>query len=126
MIKFLKCKHCGNVVEFVDDSGVPIMCCGEKMQELVANTTDGAKEKHVPVATLEGKTLHIEVGSVLHPMSKEHLITTIIVVNGRKEFRVNLTDSVPPIVDFTVNPDKNIEVYAYCNLHGLWKTVVKE
>ena len=125
MIKFVKCKHCGNVVEFINDSGVPIMCCGERMEELKANTTDAAQEKHVPVATLDGNTLHVEVGSVLHPMTKEHLIQQIIVVNGRRIDKVVLDDMVPPIADFTVNPTKEIEVYAYCNLHGLWKVTVK-
>ncbi len=125
MIKFVKCKHCGNVVEFINDSGVPMMCCGERMEELKANTTDAAQEKHVPVATLDGNTLHIEVGSVLHPMTKEHLIQQIIVVNGRRIDKVVLDDMVPPIADFTVNPNKEIEVYAYCNLHGLWKVSVK-
>lgn len=125
MIKFVKCKHCGNVVEFINDSGVPMMCCGERMEELKANTTDAAQEKHVPVATLDGNTLHVEVGSVLHPMTKEHLIQQIIVVNGRRIDKVVLDDMVPPIADFTVNPNKEIEVYAYCNLHGLWKVSVK-
>ena len=125
MIKFVKCKHCGNVVEFINDSGVPIMCCGERMEELKANTTDAAQEKHVPVATLDGNTLHVEVGSTLHPMTKEHLIQQIIVVNGKRIDKVVLDDSVPPIADFTVNPTKDIEVYAYCNLHGLWKVDVK-
>ena len=125
MVKFVKCKHCGNVVEFINDSGVPIMCCGERMEELVANTVEAAHEKHVPVATLDGDKLHVEVGSVLHPMTKEHLIQQIIVVNGSKILKVVLDDTVPPIADFVVDDTKDIEVYAYCNLHGLWKVTVK-
>ena len=125
MVKFVKCKHCGNVVEFINDSGVPIMCCGERMEELVANTVDAAQEKHIPVATLDGDKLHVEVGSVLHPMTKEHLIQQIIVVNGNKILKVVLDDTVPPIADFVVDATKDIEVYAYCNLHGLWKVTVK-
>lgn len=124
-MKLMKCKHCGNVVEVVKDSGVPIVCCGENMQELTANTTDGAMEKHVPVATLEGNTLHVEVGSVLHPMTAEHLIVAIFVVNGSKVLRANLDETMPPMADFLVDAELGIEVYEYCNLHGLWKVDVK-
>ena len=73
--KFYKCAHCGNVIVKTVDSGVPVVCCGQKMEELVPNTVDASQEKHVPVVTaLEGGKLRIEVGSVLHPMSTEHHI----------------------------------------------------
>jgi superoxide reductase len=68
MKKFYLCKHCGNLVGMVHNSGVPIICCGEPMNELVPNTTDGAAEKHVPVVSIEGNMVTVEVGSVAHPM----------------------------------------------------------
>ena len=51
-VKFYRCRHCGNVIEKVVDSKVPVVCCGEKMEELVANTVDASVEKHVPVVTV--------------------------------------------------------------------------
>src|SRR5574344_1338500 len=73
-IKFYICKHCGNIVGMINDSGVVHVCCGEKMSELVPNTTDAAKEKHVPVITVKGNEVHVAVGSVAHPMEAEHYI----------------------------------------------------
>ena len=76
--KFYKCRHCGNVIVKLVNSGVPVVCCGEKMEELVAGVTDGAIEKHLPVVTrLEGNLLKVEVGSVAHLMSPEHHISFI-------------------------------------------------
>ena len=75
--KFYRCIHCGNIITFLHSSGVPVMCCGEKMQELAANTSDGAAEKHVPVAAVAEKTVTVSVGSVAHPMLAEHYIQWI-------------------------------------------------
>ena len=124
-MKIARCKHCGNLVDFVVDKGVPILCCGEKMEILTANVTDAALEKHLPMATLSEDKLHVEVGSVLHPMTKEHLIQTIIVVNGDKVQRVNFDETMQPIADFTIDTSQGVEIYEYCNLHGLWKAVIK-
>ena len=55
-VRYYICKHCGNIVEKVKDKGVPVICCGEPMQELKAGVTDAAVEKHVPVYTIEGVT----------------------------------------------------------------------
>ena len=80
MAKFYKCRHCGNVIGKVVDSGVPVVCCGEKMEELVANTVDASAEKHVPVVTkIDDCTIKVEVGSVAHPMQPEHHISFIYV-----------------------------------------------
>ena len=79
-VKFYKCRHCGNVVEKVVDSRVPVVCCGEKMEELIPNTVDASNEKHVPVVTLMNEnTIKVEVGSVAHPMLPEHHIAFIYV-----------------------------------------------
>lgn len=122
-MKFYKCMHCGNVVEKIVDSGVPVVCCGETMKELHANTTDGAQEKHVPVVSVNNQELVVKVGEVPHPMTKEHLITTIIVVMGNQVLRADLNDSDEPSAVFALGQYKGtVEVYEYCNLHGLWKT----
>ena len=118
--KFYKCEHCGNVVIKVVDSSVPLICCGEKMKELVPNTVDASQEKHVPVVTrLDDCRIKVEVGSVAHPMTPEHHIAFIYVETENGGMRIDLKDK-PEAVFCTCN-DKPIAVYEYCNLHGLWK-----
>lgn len=118
--KFYKCEHCGNVVIKVVDSGVPLICCGEKMKELVPNTVDASQEKHVPVVTrLDDCRIKVEVGSMAHPMTLEHHIAFIYVETENGGMRIDLKDK-PEAVFCTCN-DKPIAVYEYCNLHGLWK-----
>lgn len=122
MLKFYKCEHCGNIVVKVYDKGVPVMCCGEKMVEMTANTVDAAVEKHVPVATVEGNAVNVVVGEVEHPMTEEHLIA-FIVLETKKGYQVaELTAEDAPKASFSVaEGDEAVAVYEYCNLHGLWK-----
>ena len=75
--KYFICEHCGNIVTMVQDKGVPVFCCGQKMTPLVPGTVEAAHEKHIPVYTVEGNTVHVKVGSVDHPMLEEHFITWI-------------------------------------------------
>ena len=118
--KFYKCNHCGNVIEKVVDSKVPVVCCGEKMQELIPNTVDASGEKHVPVVTrLDDCRIKVEVGSVAHPMTPEHHISFIYVETENGGIRVNLKDE--PVAEVYVGNTKPVAVYEYCNLHGLWK-----
>lgn len=120
--KFYICKHCGNVIEKIYDKKVPVVCCGEKMEELKAGTTDAAQEKHVPVVTIEGNKLRAVVGSVMHPMSEEHHIAFIYVQTDRGGIRVDLAHDSEPVVEITLSEgEKAVAVYEYCNLHGLWK-----
>ena len=117
--KFYKCRHCGNVIEKVVDSGVQVVCCGENMQELIPNTVDASTEKHVPVVTdLGDGTMQVKVGSVEHPMLPEHHIVFIYVETKRGGIRVNLKDKPEAVV--CTCTDKPVAVYEYCNLHGLW------
>ena len=119
--KFYKCNHCGNVIEKVVDSKVPVVCCGEKMVELIPNTVDASNEKHVPVVTrLDDCRIKVEVGSVPHPMLPEHHIAFVYVETENGGIRVNLKDKPEAVV--CVCTEKHIAVYEYCNLHGLWKT----
>ena len=66
-MEFLICKHCGNIVAMIRDRGVPVYCCGEKMQELIPGTTEASGEKHIPVYEVAGNTVHVTVGTVEHP-----------------------------------------------------------
>ena len=119
--KFYKCNHCGHGIVKVVDSKVPVVCCGEKMQELIPNTVDASNEKHVPVVTrLDDCRIKVEVGSVAHPMTPEHHISFIYVETENGGIRVNLKDKPEAVV--CVCSDKPVAVYEYCNLHGLWKT----
>lgn len=119
--KFYRCNHCGNVIEKHVDSKVPVVCCGEKMQELVANTVDASTEKHVPVVTkVDDCTIKVQVGSVEHPMLPEHHISFIYVETENGGMKINLKDK--PEATFCTCSDKLVAVYEYCNLHGLWKT----
>ena len=124
-LEFYKCAHCGNVAVKLFDQGAPLSCCGEEMTLLHAGETDGAAEKHVPVVTI-GETVHVEVGSVLHPMMEAHFIT-MIVLETSKGFQVKpLQPGEEPKADFAVVPgEEPVAVYEYCNLHGLWKADVQ-
>ena len=121
MKKFFVCKHCGNMIGLLHDAGVPMMCCGEKMVELVPNTTDAAQEKHVPVATVEGNKVVVNVGSVDHPMAAEHWIQWVYLETDKGGHRKVLNPGEKPNVVFALTEDeKPLAVYEYCNLHGLW------
>lgn len=123
--RFYICNRCGNIVQMINDSGVNPVCCGEKMTELIAGTVEASLEKHVPVVTVEGNTVKVEVGSVIHPMTEEHSITWIWLQTDKGGVRRDLTPGSDPVVTFSLGGEKPVAVYAYCNLHGLWKTDVK-
>ena len=124
MSKFYICKHCGNLVGMIHESGVPIICCGEPMTELKPNTVEASNEKHLPVVTVDGNNVHVEVGSVAHPMIEAHYIQWIFLETEKGGQRKALKAGDAPVADFTVADDKPVAVYAYCNLHGLWKTEI--
>ena len=121
--KFYICKHCGNVIEKVEDKGVPVVCCGEVMKELQAGIEDAAFEKHIPVYTVEGDTVHVFVGEVEHPMEKEHYIMWIAQVSENRITRVKLYPEQATETRFPYISGATL--YAYCNKHGLWKTTIK-
>lgn len=117
-VEFLYCSHCGAIVGVIK-KGAKIMCCGEPMKQLEANTVDAAHEKHVPVVERKEGKIYVNVGEVAHPMTEEHLIEWIAVVSDEGTERIRLKAGTEPKAVFTDKP--NAEVYAYCNLHGLWK-----
>ena len=121
-VKFYKCMHCGNIAVKVFDAGVPLVCCGEKMVELVAGSQDAALEKHVPAVTVEGNLVKVSVGSVTHPMTAEHFIQWAVVETERDALiHWFHPDEAPEAVFALAEGQTAKAVYAYCNLHGLWK-----
>ena len=120
--KFYICPHCGNIVEMVHDSGVKPFCCGQKMNELVPNTVEASGEKHIPAVKVEGSIVEVNVGSVDHPMVDVHWIEWVQLVTDKGSYRKVLNPGEAPNVKFLLNDEKPEAVYAYCNLHGLWKT----
>ena len=121
MMKFLRCKVCGKIIAIVNDKAVPTMCCGQPMMELVANTEDGAHEKHLPVYKVEGNIVHVEVGEVLHPMLENHYIEWIAIKTNFGNQRKVLKPGGEPKADFALLPGEKVEmVVEHCNLHGLY------
>ena len=119
-VTLYRCKHCGNIIIKIVDSKVPVVCCGEKMEELIPASVDAAVEKHVPVVTVDGKVIRVSVGSVEHPMDADHYIQWIYLRTEQGGQRKALNPGDAPHVTFCLGDDKAIAVYAYCNLHGLW------
>ena len=121
-LKFFRCNHCGNIIVKIKDSSVPVVCCGENMQELVPGTTDAAVEKHLPVYEVNGSSVSVTVGSVSHPMMPEHFINWVC-LQTNKGFQLKyLNPGEEPKAVFALADGEKVEaVYEYCNLHGLWK-----
>lgn len=119
---FLLCKHCGNLAGMVHYKGVPMICCGEPMAKLVANTSDGATEKHVPVVERNEAEVTIKIGSVNHPMLEEHFINWIYLETKKGSQCKKLKAGDEPMAKFMLEEgDIPVAAYEYCNLHGLWK-----
>lgn len=120
--KFYICEHCGNIIIKVKDAGVPVMCCGQKMKEIIPGTTDAAAEKHIPVYQVEGNLVKVTIGSVEHPMLPEHYIEWISLKTKQGCQCKMLHPGEKPEVSFSICEGDEVEtVYAYCNLHSLWK-----
>ena len=121
-MKFYICEHCGNMIAMVKDSGVPVMCCGQKMKEIVPGTTDAAVEKHVPVWEVRDNKVFVTVGAAEHPMLPEHYIEWIAVHTRQGNQRKTLQPGEAPRACFALcEGDEVLAVFASCNLHSLWK-----
>lgn len=119
--KFLICKHCGNIVSAVKESGVPIVCCGEKMSEIIPGEVEASREKHIPEFKVEGNIVYVTVGSVEHPMIPEHYIEWVCIQTKQGSQMKQLQPGQAPKVCFSICECDEVEaVYAYCNLHSLW------
>lgn len=125
-MKFYLCKMCGNLVGMVNESGVVMECCGQDMIELVPCTSDGAKEKHVPVYTCENNHIMVTIGAEEHPMTDKHYIEWIALETEKGAQRKDLKPGDAPRAEFVMTyDDKPVAVYAYCNIHGLWMVDVE-
>ena len=120
--KFYICTHCRNIVDMVYDTDIKLFCCGDEMKELVPNTVEASGEKHIPQVTVNGNVVEVNVGSVDHPMASVHWIEWVQLVTDKGSQRRHLNPGEAPNVKFLLGDEKPLEVYAYCNLHGLWKT----
>ena len=121
-MKFYRCSHCGQIIAIVKETGVPVVCCGEPMSEVIPGTTDASLEKHVPVFTVEGNKVQVSVGSAAHPMLPEHYIEWVAIETKAGNQRKQLSPGDEPKVCFSIcDGDEVKAVYAYCNLHSLWK-----
>lgn len=121
-MKFYKCEKCGNIILEINNKCV-CSCCGQTMTELVANDSDGAFEKHVPVVEVNGSNVNVKCGEVIHPMEEKHYIEFIVLETDKGNYIKYLNPGVDPVCDFCLcNDEKYVRAYAYCNLHGLWKS----
>ncbi len=121
MQKFYVCKHCGNIIRYFHNSGVKVMCCGEAMSELIPNTVEASTEKHIPEVIKEGSKAVIKVGSIEHPMEEKHYIMWISVTTDKRVLEYELKPNTKPQITINLEEEEILEVFAYCNLHGLWK-----
>lgn len=120
-VKFYICENCGNIITKLRDSKVPVMCCGQKMTELVAGAVDAAQEKHVPVVTVDANKVKVEVGSVEHPMIEAHFIRFIAIETTNGVQIKYLKPEEKPCAEFVLaDGEELVSTYEYCNLHGLW------
>ena len=120
-MKFYYCKHCKNIITFVKEVNPNIVCCNEKMVELVPGSVDAAHEKHIPVVDINENKVTVCIGSVEHPMQVEHYIEWIILETTKVVYRKNLNPGEKPEATFVLEEgEKVVSTYEYCNLHGLW------
>lgn len=121
-LKIYRCPICGNIIIMAKNSGVIPFCCGKQMEELVANTTDAATEKHIPQYEIKENEVKVQVGSVIHPMIDAHYIEWILLETNSGYQLKYLYPEEEPIKTFALSKDEKIKaIYSYCNLHGLWK-----
>lgn len=119
--KFYICEHCGNIAEKLVDGGAPLVCCGERMKELIPGTVEASREKHIPVVSVDGSEVTVRIGSVDHPMTAEHSILWVYLVTDRGRYLRHLDVGEAPVAKFNLIDGERVEkAYAYCNLHGLW------
>ena len=121
--RFYRCKKCGNVIGLIEGNAEHLVCCGEQMCKLEANTTDAASEKHVPVYEIIGNEIIVKVGDIEHPMEEDHYIMWIAQVSENRTTRIRLFPGQKPEVKFPYIPGSFL--YAYCNKHSLWKSEIE-
>jgi superoxide reductase len=121
-MNFYLCEICGNVIELLYGEAERIECCSQNMTLLKAKTEDMGFEKHVPYPIVAGNKVKVQIGETLHPSEEKHYIMWIACVNGNEITRVDLKPGEEPSATFEYK--KGSTIYAYCNIHGLWKTEI--
>ena len=125
-MKFYRCSICGNILGQIKNGGGNLVCCGKPMDVMVANSVDASLEKHVPYAERVDGQLKISIGTAPHPMAEEHFIEWVAVCTDKGTQRIALVPGQEPVV-YVCDADpeeRKTTIYAYCNLHGLWKTTI--
>ena len=123
-MKFYQCTICGQIAAIVKETGVPLVCCGQDMNELIPGSVDASVEKHVPMIEIDGDKIIVTISSTPHPMTKEHHIEWVSLQSRFGNQRKALKPGMEPKVCFRVcEGDEILAVYAYCNLHGLWNAM---
>lgn len=117
-MKLFKCEKCGNIIELVEGKIGNFVCCGDAMKEIVANSADAAKEKHVPSCHIEDDMVIVNVGEVKHPMEENHYIEYVVAEYKDSVVKYMLKPGEEPEVYFDY--EEGMKIYAYCNQHGLW------
>lgn len=124
-MKFYRCPLCGQIIGIVKITTAPLICCGKPMEELIPCSVDASYEKHVPEISIDGHKVRVTVGSVPHPMSKEHCIEWIALETKTGNQQKLLSPGTEPRACFRIcHGDEVVAAYAYCNLHGLWKATL--
>lgn len=125
-VRFFECDICHNMIEMVNSSGVNIVCCNQDMTELKPNSVDADLEKHVPHYEKGGSVFKVKVGETMHPKTEDHHIMWVVLETNRGVYRKDIPVGDDPVVDFILlNGEEPLNVYAYCNIHGLWVREVK-
>jgi len=120
--KFYICEHCGNIITKIHDAGVPVVCCGQKMTEIIPGSVEASTEKHIPAVAVEGSVVKVQIGSVEHPMVEEHFIPWVYLqTNVGGQLKHLVPGSAPAVTFALAEGEVPVSVFAYCNLHGLWK-----
>ena len=122
-LRFYRCEICGQIVAVIKKTGAPLVCCGKPMQEIIPGTVEASLEKHISLVSVEGNRVNVQVGSIPHPMTAEHWIEWVVLQTAAGNQRRQLNPGDEPVVRFPIEEgDEVLAVYAYCNLHGLWKS----
>ena len=119
-LEVYRCEKCSNIVEVFHAGGGTLSCCGQAMKHLVATTTEGVVEKHLPVIEKIEGGFRVKVGEVKHPMTEEHYIEWIELIAGGKVYIQFLNPGEEPAAIFKVDTREG-NARSYCNIHGLWK-----
>lgn len=116
-----KCERCGQVIEVVDGAVPALHCCGVAMVKCEEQTADASTEKHVPVVESTEAGIKVTVGSTEHPMTDDHYIQWVEVINGDYVNRKHLKPGDAPVAEFYVPMQDGLVIREFCNVHGLWK-----